>query len=104
MERQLDAGAGALLAPALADLDIAIQFERNTTAIVGPVHATGLHFKGGERLDADLVVVSVGIRPEIKLARSIGVECERGIVVDDGMRTSVPGIWSVGECAQHRGI
>ncbi|HEV7808315.1 MAG TPA: FAD-dependent oxidoreductase, partial [Solirubrobacteraceae bacterium] len=104
MERQLDAGAAALLAPALADLDIAIQFDRNTTAIVGPVQATGLHFKGGDRLSADLVVVSVGIRPEIKLARAIGVDCERGIVVDDGMRTNKPGVWAVGECAQHRGI
>ncbi|MEY2517425.1 MAG: nitrite reductase large subunit, partial [bacterium] len=52
MERQLDGGAGALLAPALADLDIAIQFERNTTAFIGPMRATGLHFKGGERLEA----------------------------------------------------
>ena len=65
MERQLDAGAAALLAPALAALDVKIQFERNTTAIIGPVRATGLHFKGGERLLADLVVVSVGIRPEV---------------------------------------
>ncbi|MEA2220674.1 MAG: nitrite reductase large subunit, partial [Solirubrobacteraceae bacterium] len=104
MERQLDAGAAALLAPALADLDVAIQFERNTTAIIGPVHATGLHFKGGERLHADLVVVSVGIRPEVTLARKMGVNCERGIVVDDAMRTSVPGVLAVGECAQHRGI
>ena len=104
MERQLDAGAAALLAPALADLDVAIQFDRNTTAIIGPQHATGLHFKGGERLLADLVVVSVGIRPEASLARSMGVECERGIVVDDAMRTSLPGVWAVGECAQHRGL
>ena len=104
MERQLDAGAGALLAPALAALDVEIQFERNTTAIIGPERATGLHFKGGDRLLADLVVVSVGIRPEVTLARKMGVECERGIVVDDAMRTSIPGVLAVGECAQHRGI
>ncbi len=104
MERQLDAGAASLLAPALAELDIAIEFDRNTTAIIGPEHATGLHFKGGDRLGADLVVVSVGIRPEVKLARAIGVECDRGIVVDDAMRTSIPGVLAVGECAQHRGL
>ncbi|MEY2516585.1 MAG: nitrite reductase large subunit, partial [bacterium] len=104
MERQLDAGAGTVLAPALADLDVQIQFERNTTAIVGDDVATGLHFKGGDRLKADLVVVSVGIRPELKLARAMGVACERGIVVDDAMRTSIPGVLAVGECAQHRGI
>jgi nitrite reductase (NADH) large subunit len=104
MERQLDAGAAALLAPALADLDVAIQFERNTTWIIGPERASGLRFKDGDELHADLVVVSVGIRPEISLARGMGVACERGIVVDDGMRTSTPGVWAVGECAQHRGL
>ncbi|MEJ7824348.1 MAG: nitrite reductase large subunit NirB [Solirubrobacteraceae bacterium] len=104
MERQLDSGAASLLAPALAGLDIAIQFERNTQWIIGPEHATGLRFAGGDELLADLVVVSVGIRPELKLARAIGVECERGIVVDDAMRTSIPGVLAVGECAQHRGL
>jgi nitrite reductase (NADH) large subunit len=104
MERQLDAGAAALLAPALAELDIAIEFERNTTWILGPEQATGLRFKDGDELAADLVVVSVGIRPELKLAREMGVEIERGIVVDDAMRTSIPGVWAVGECAQHRGL
>ena len=104
MERQLDSGAASLLAPALAGLDIAIQFERNTQWIIGPEHATGLRFAGGDELLADLVVVSVGIRPELTLARAIGVECERGIVVDDAMRTSIPGVLAVGECAQHRGL
>ena len=104
MERQLDAGAAALLAPALADLDIAIQFERNTQWIIGPEHATGLRFAGGDELHADLVVVSVGIRPETKLARAMGADCERGIVVDDAMRTSLPSVLAVGECAQHRGL
>jgi nitrite reductase (NADH) large subunit len=104
MERQLDAGAAALLAPALAGLDVAIQFERNTQWIIGPEHATGLRFAGGDELHADLVVVSVGIRPELTLARAMGVDCERGIVVDDAMRTSIPGVLAVGECAQHRGL
>ena len=53
---------------------------------------------------ADLVVVSIGIRPEMMLARSMGLVRDRGIIVDDGMRTSLPGVLAVGECAQHRGI
>lgn len=104
MERQLDSGAASLLAPALAGLDIEIQFERNTQWIIGPEHATGLRFADGDELRSDLVVVSVGIRPELTLARATGVQCERGIVVDDAMRTSVPGVLAVGECAQHRGL
>ncbi|MDP8967727.1 MAG: FAD-dependent oxidoreductase, partial [Actinomycetota bacterium] len=104
MERQLDAGASSLLAPALAGLDIDVEFERNTQQIIGPHRAHGLRFTDGSELPADLVVVSIGIRPEAELARSIGLVCDRGIIVDDAMRTSLPGVLAVGECAQHRGI
>lgn len=104
MERQLDAGASALLAPALAGLDIDVELERATQQIIGPDHARGLRFTSGEELAADLVVVSIGIRPEVTLARSMRLVCDRGIIVDDAMRTSAPGVLAVGECAQHRGI
>jgi nitrite reductase (NADH) large subunit len=104
MERQLDAGASSLLAPALAGLDIDVEFERNTQQIIGPERAHGLRFTDGSELPADLVVVSIGIRPEAELARSMGIVCDRGIIVDDAMRTSLPGVLAVGECAQHRGI
>jgi nitrite reductase (NADH) large subunit len=103
MERQVDAGAAALLVPALAELGIDVLLERATECIMGPDRARGLRFAGGDELAADLVVVSVGIRPETTLAREIGVACERGIVVDDAMRTDHDGIHAVGECAQHRG-
>jgi nitrite reductase (NADH) large subunit len=104
MERQLDAGASSLLAPALAGLDIDVELERNTQQIIGPHRAHGLRFTDGSELTADLVVVSIGIRPEADLARSMGILCDRGIIVDDAMRTSLPGVLAVGECAQHRGI
>jgi nitrite reductase (NADH) large subunit len=103
MERQLDAGASALLRPALADLDIAVELERSTQQIIGPDRARGLRFTTGEELAAELVVVSIGIRPETALARATGIVCDRGIIVDDAMRTSAPGVLAVGECAQHRG-
>jgi nitrite reductase (NADH) large subunit len=104
MERQLDAGASALLRPALAGLDIDVELERSTQQIIGPDRAHGLRFTTGEELAADLVVVSIGIRPEVTLARGIGIVCDRGIIVDDAMRTSIEGVLAVGECAQHRGI
>ena len=44
------------------------------------------------RIEADLVVVAVGIRPNTALARKAGVDINRGIVVDDRLETSVPGI------------
>jgi nitrite reductase [NAD(P)H] large subunit len=97
MERQLDGGSAALLRDALA---MEVELERQTTAIT----PRGLRFADGDELEADLVVVSIGIVPETTLARGAGVEVERGIVVDDALRTSLPGIYAVGECAQHRGL
>jgi nitrite reductase (NADH) large subunit len=97
MERQLDAGSAGLLQDAL---DVDVQLSRQTAEIT----TSGLRFTGGDELDADLVVVSVGIAPETSLARAAGAEVRRGVVVDDALRTSLDGVWAVGECAEHRGM
>jgi nitrite reductase (NADH) large subunit len=100
MERQLDGGAAALLAPAMEELGVEVLLERNTEEIT----EVGVRLAGGEEIAADLVVISVGIRPQTTLAREAGLTVERGIVVDDALVTSHPNVLSVGECAQHRGI
>jgi PAS domain S-box-containing protein len=58
----------------------------------------------GEELPATRVIVAAGVRAETSLAREAGIVVERGIVVDDALRTSAPAVWSVGECAEHRGV
>jgi nitrite reductase (NADH) large subunit len=105
MERQLDAGAAALLSPAVAELGIEVLLQRATAALVGDEDGVKrVRFDDGTEIDADLVVISIGIRPELTLARALGADCDRGIVVDDAMRTSLPGVLAVGECAEHRGM
>ena len=103
MERQLDAGAAAMLQPALAGLGVEVLLEHDTECVTGNGAATGLKFKDGSEIDADLVVVSVGITAEKSLAEAAGLETGRGIVVDDHMRTSADGVVAVGECAEHDG-
>jgi nitrite reductase (NADH) large subunit len=104
MERQLDDGAARMLAPAVAGLGVDVLLERRTEAIVGDGSVRALRFAGGDELEADLVVVSIGITPQLALAREMDLVCGRGIKVDDGLRTSAAGVWAVGECAEHRGI
>jgi nitrite reductase (NADH) large subunit len=105
MERQLDGGAAELLEPAVRGLGIDVLLERQTTALVGDESGVRrLRFAGGEEVDAEVVVVSIGIRPETEFARALGLECGRGIQVDDAMRTSRPDVVAVGECAEHRGV
>ena len=103
MERQLDKPAAALLRQALERRGIRILLEAQTEAILGEDHVTGLQFANGERIAADLVVMAVGVRPNVELAKTAGLHCERAIVVDDTLQSlSDPRIYAVGECVQHR--
>jgi nitrite reductase (NADH) large subunit len=74
-----------------------------TEAILGAERAEGVRLKGGEEIRAPLVVMAVGIRPNIALAKKAGLHCERGVVVGDTMQTYDPAIYAVGECVQSRG-
>ncbi len=91
MERQLDDSAAALLRPAMEELGVEVLLERQTERILGAERVEGLRFAGGEELEADLVVIGIGIRPQASLAaRCRASRSNRGIVVDDEMRTSAP--------------
>ncbi|HUX30949.1 MAG TPA: nitrite reductase large subunit NirB, partial [Thiobacillus sp.] len=103
MERQLDQVGGGLLKAELEKRGLKFYMSRQTEAILGEDKVTGLRFKGGEEIPADLVIMAAGIRPNIALAKSCKLHCERGIVVNDTMQTYDPKIYSVGECVQHRG-
>ncbi|MEJ7718297.1 MAG: FAD-dependent oxidoreductase [Thermoleophilaceae bacterium] len=103
MERQLDVESAGLLLPAMRELDMEVELERQTECLLGEERVEGLRFKDGATLDADLVVVSIGIRSEVSLAEAADLDCNRGILVDDRMITSETGVVAVGECAEHRG-
>ncbi|MCW3012121.1 MAG: Nitrite reductase large subunit [Solirubrobacterales bacterium] len=105
MERQLDAPAAAMLVPAMEGLGVDVRLEHATQEIVAGAdgRVAGLHFADGTALACELVVVAVGIRPQVELARALGLDVDRGIVVDDALTTSDPRVLAVGECAQHRG-
>jgi ferredoxin-nitrate reductase len=107
MDLQLDAMGAAMLERAMHRLGVDVHLRVPTAAIAGsgargPV--TGVVLDGGVELEADLVVVAAGVRPEVSLARDAGLEVDRAIVVDDELRTSQPGVHAVGECVQHRGV
>lgn len=104
MNRQLDAQAADMLQRELESQGMKFLLLKNTQKIVGRSQAQGLAFTDGSRLDADVVIVAVGIRPNVELARRSGIYTNRAIVVDDFMRTSVQDVYAVGECAEHRGI
>ncbi|MDB5531885.1 MAG: assimilatory nitrite reductase large subunit precursor, partial [Hyphomicrobiales bacterium] len=103
MERQLDAAAGQMLQRDLDRRGIAFFTNGQTEEIMGTERAEGVQLADGRSIPADLVVLAIGIRPNIDLAKTAGLQVGRGIVVFDDMRTSDPDIFSVGECVEHRG-
>jgi nitrite reductase (NADH) large subunit len=104
MTQQLDAAGAAVLKSKLEGMGIEIRLGLAATGLIGDGAVTGVSFKDGSTLETDMVIISCGIRPNVDEAREAGLTVERGIVVDDQMRTSDPKIFAVGECVQHRGI
>jgi nitrite reductase (NADH) large subunit len=103
MERQLDDVGGSYLQRRVGQLGIDVLLGRTTAAVLGGDRVTGVAFSDGSTLDADLVVLAAGIRPNAELGRLAGVTVNRGIVVNDYMETSSPDVFAVGECVEHRG-
>lgn len=104
MDRQLDSKASQMLKTAIEQKGITILTAANTECLFGEEgHVTQVKLKDGTVLDADLVVFAVGIRPNMALAQSAGLRCNRGVLVNDTMQTFDPSIYAVGECIEHRG-
>jgi nitrite reductase (NADH) large subunit len=104
MGLQLDPAAGAILKSGMEQLGMKVHLEKNTKAILGEDRVLGLRFSDNSTLDCDMVVISAGIKANWEIAAGCGLTVERGIVVDDQMRSPDDrDIYAVGECAQHRG-
>jgi nitrite reductase (NADH) large subunit len=103
MNMQLDAEAGAILKKSVESLGIAVHLDVFATEVVGGDRVRGVGLADGRQIEADLLVVAAGVRPNTDIGVRSGLEVERGIVVDDQLRTDDPDIYAIGECAQHRG-
>jgi nitrite reductase (NADH) large subunit len=101
LNRQVDKTGATVLRQAVERLGIAVRTSANTKAVYGNRRAEGVVIDGGERVPADLVVFASGVRPRTDLARDADVPTNAGILVDDHLRTHLPGLYAVGECAEY---
>jgi nitrite reductase (NADH) large subunit len=104
MDRQLDRPAAALLKSLVERKGIRILLNASTARIHGGSSVEGVELADGRRIEADAVIFAAGIRPNTQLAKDAGISVNRGIVVGDQLQTSIPNIFALGECAEHRGI
>ena len=105
MPRQLDDAGARLLLRDIRALGVAVHLSKQTSEVVGEDAVTGIAFADGARLPIDMIVVSAGIKPRDELAREAGIARGNrgGIIVDDALRTSVEGVYAIGEVALHGG-
>ncbi len=104
MERQLDPPAAALLKQTLESKGIKVHLNAETVAIAGRDQAEGVRLKDDILIEGSLIVVAVGIAPNIGLAQTADLETNRGVAVNDVLQTTRAGIYAIGECAEHRGV
>lgn len=103
LPRQLDFQGAEILKGTIERMGMEVQLGKTTEEIMGEDEVTGVSFKGGGYLEAEVALVAAGVRPDLQLAKAAGLEVDRGVVVDDYLRTSKEGILAAGDGVQHRG-
>jgi nitrite reductase (NADH) large subunit len=103
MNRQLDDEAANMLEQKIQDSGIQVITHSGVREIYEDGRVTGVRIYSGDEIECDTVLLSVGIRPNVELARLSGLKTAKGVVVNDGLRTSCDDIYAIGECSEHRG-
>ncbi|MDT0447655.1 NAD(P)/FAD-dependent oxidoreductase [Streptomyces hesseae] len=104
MERHLDDRSARLLCGQLTALGITTHLAAHPVALHGAGHVHAVELADGTKLETDLVLLACGTRPRTALARAAGLCVRHGVVVDDRLATSAPGVHAIGDCAEHRGV
>ena len=115
LQRQLDAEGGSLMRELIEAMGIEVVLEASSQAILGDGasppklggieggQATGVLLHDGRRIEGDLILISAGVRCNVRLAQEAGLEVNRGVVVDEHLRTSADDIYAAGDVAEFRG-
>jgi ferredoxin-nitrate reductase len=104
MDRQLDILGSQLLHEELTDKDVEIFYNDEIERFLGSQSIEGLKLKSGASIECQAVVIAVGVLPNAELARAAGLDCNRGVVVNEYLKTSDPDIYAIGEIAEFKGF
>lgn len=101
MERQLDQLGSEILDLELRDRGINILYTDEVKSLDIDDHFKGVRLKSGRYLSSEVIVYAIGTRPNIEIAKESGLNCGRGVIVNDQLTTSDSSIFALGEIAQH---
>lgn len=103
MDRQLDAMGSQLLQEELLDKGIDILYTDEVQGFLGNEKLSGIKLKSGRQINCDALVYAIGTVPNIELAKQCGLDCKRGVIVNERLQTSDENIYAVGEIAEFKG-
>lgn len=104
LPRQLDVAGGGRLQKIMEGMGFSFRLGAKTQEIKGEDRVSGVLLEGGEVLPAEMVIISAGVRPALELAKALGLDHDKGVKVDEQMKTNQPGIYAAGDVAEFKGI
>jgi len=103
LPKQLDPDCGNMLKEEIENMGIKVDLDAKTQEIVGDDSVKAVKLKNGKKFEADIILIQAGVRPEITLAKEAGLETNRGIIVNEHLKTSTEDIYAVGDCIEYNG-
>jgi ferredoxin-nitrate reductase len=104
MDRQLDPLGSQLLHEELTDKGVDIYYNDEIERFLGDTTVTGIRLKSGLMIDCQAIVIAIGTVPNIEIVKAAGIECKRGVVVDEYLQTNDPSVFAIGEIAEFKGF
>jgi nitrite reductase (NADH) large subunit len=104
LPRQTDSACGALLQARLEQMGFTFYLGVQSKEILGGESVSGLLLADGRQIDTDLIIISAGVRPNLELARKLGLIIAKGVPVSDIMETEIPDIYAAGDSIEHKGL
>ena len=103
LPRQMDLEGAKILQGKMESMGFSFFLNGQSEEILGKETVEGLRLKDGRTVQGQMVIISAGVRPNIKLAQAMGLETKNGILVNDRLETKMEGIFAAGDVAEHRG-
>ncbi|QDA61070.1 nitrate reductase [Hymenobacter jejuensis] len=104
LDRQLDPLGSQLLQEEIVEQGCEVYFNEEVQLYYGRSRLTGVGLKSGRRIDCDALIMAIGTVPNVELARTCGLDCKRGVVVNERLQTSDPSVYAIGEIAEFGGV
>ena len=104
LPRQLDLDGANRLQGIMEGMGFSFRLGAKTEEITGGDQVRGVRLEGGEELSAEMVVISAGVRPNLEMAESLGVDQDKGIVVNEKLKTNRPDVYAAGDVAAFKGM